>query len=140
MPLRTQHASKSMCARRSPLLVFGAVEEREQRVPAEFQDIAAVHRYLSQQGGEHGRDGRDHLFGSRLTVARQLLRQGGEAGDVGKNERALAGPPARASGGGLEQDPWQILRDGLQLIHTSSCRTCPTGRSKFRYGPFYSLP
>src|SRR3954447_13592402 len=124
-----------MCACRGTMLVPRPVEKGEQRVAAELQDIAAMQRYLTQQRGEHGRDGRDHLFGACLAVTRQLLRQGREAGNVGEDERSLAGPPAWTCGGGLEQESRQILRDRLQLVHAGSCRTCRTGRSKFRYGP-----
>ena len=69
-------------------------EEQEQGVATELEHVATVPLGDRDQVVEDGRDPLDELLGTRFPVDGKPLRQGREAGDVDRDERAVEDPLA----------------------------------------------
>jgi hypothetical protein len=73
------------------------VEEKEERVAAELQDVAAVPRGRVDQVGVRVADQRDQLLGAELALRAEPLRERREAGDIEPEQRALEHPGGRGT-------------------------------------------
>ena len=74
---------------RRALGVALAREEKEEGVAAELEHVAAVPLGDRDQVVEDRRDALHELLGARLPVHGEPLREGGEAGDVDRDQRAV---------------------------------------------------
>ena len=75
-----------------------ALEEEEEGVAAELEQLTAPRRGDAQHRPEDPVERLDDLLGADPAPARELLGEGGEAGDVGEDERRVDDAPQRPGG------------------------------------------
>ena len=102
-PSELQPAAHAERGAAGALDVVGAVEEQQQRVAAELQQAAVVAVGLREQLGEGRAEHVDQLLGALAAALGEALRELGEAGDVGEEQRSVEHP--RACLGRLEEVP-----------------------------------
>ena len=91
-----------------------AREEHQERVAPELEDVAAAAVRDADQAFEDAADREDQLLGACTTPRLEPLGEGGEAGQVDRDERAVELVPllGRRTRRPVENEPWQVRLEG----------------------------